>query len=79
MNRIIKIDEYTNARLLNKNDGKTRGNTNVLKVYFENGDIRLLDMVHNKDFTDVLYYEMLVIDGITSMQTIFETDLEEIF
>ena len=59
---IIKIELIKNVRIKNTHNNFIFPSQNIMKVYFRNNKIRILDLFSCKDITDIDYFE--VVNGI---------------
>lgn len=70
---IIKIELIKNVRIKNTHNNFIFPIQNIMKVYFRNNKIRVLDLFSCKDITDIDYFE--VVNGIsTKTKILFEED-----
>ena len=68
---IIKIELIKNVRIKNTHNNFIFPSQNIMKVYFRNNKIRILDLFSCKDITDIDYFE--VVNGIsTKTKILFE-------
>lgn len=68
---IVKIELIKNVRVQNTHNGFVFPKQNIMKVYFRNGNIRMLDLFSNRDITDVDYF--IIRKGLTTkIKTLFK-------
>lgn len=56
---IIKIELIKDVRIKNTHNNFIFPKQNIMKVYFRNNKIRVLDLFSCKDITDVDYFEIV--------------------
>lgn len=59
---IIEIAKIKNVRIKNKHNDFIFPTQDILRVSFENGDIRTIDLICEKDITDIDYFEVIESD-----------------
>ena len=59
---IIEITKIKNVRIKNKHNGIIFPTQDILRVSFQNGDIRMIDLICEKDITDIDYFEIIESD-----------------
>lgn len=61
---IVKVELIKGVRVQNTHNGFVFPKQNIMKIYFRNGNIRILDLFSNRDITDIDYFK--IINGITT-------------
>lgn len=59
---IIEIARIKNVRIKNKHNDFIFPTQDILKVCFENGNNRIIDLICEKDITDIDYFEVIESD-----------------
>lgn len=68
---IIKVELIKGVRVQNTHNGFVFPKQNIMKIYFRNGNIRILDLFSNRDITDVDYF--IIRKGLTTtIKTLFK-------
>lgn len=71
---IIKIELVKNVNVKNILDDYVYPLQNIIKVYFKNGESRTIDLVCNKDITNVNKL-VVVYNDFTKIKVLFEEEL----
>jgi len=74
MEEIVKIDVVKGARVQNLHNGFIFPRQNIMKIYFRNGNYRVLDLFSKLDITDIDYFK--VIEDNVRIETLFENKRE---
>ena len=57
--KIIKIEYVDNVRYKNLHNNMIFPMQNILRIYFDNNTMRVIDLFSEKDTTDIDYFEVL--------------------
>lgn len=71
--KIEKVELVKNVNIMNIEETYTFPLQNVMKIYYSNGKCRVLDLVCNKDITDVNKL-IVVYNDYTKTKTLFEEE-----
>ena len=58
-NDIIRLTKINNVRILNKHNGYLFPYQNILEIEFRNGKKRVLDLISERDITEIDYFEVV--------------------
>ena len=56
---IVKIEYVKNVRIMNLHNDMVFPLQNILKIHFEDGSFRVIDLFSEKDMTNIDYYKVL--------------------
>ena len=62
MNRIIKITKIKNINIKNNHNGVIFKPSNILKIYFESGEVHIIDLYADADITGLDYIDVIYPD-----------------
>lgn len=68
---IIEITRFKNVRIKNLHNEVLFPTQDILRITFENGDNRIIDLISEKDITDIDYLSVVVSDK-TRTRTLFK-------
>ena len=73
--KIIKIARVKNVKIENLHNGFIFPTQDILRVSFENGDIRTIDLICEKDITDIDYLKVIESDKTRYKNIFVDSDL----
>lgn len=72
---IIEIKRVCDIRIKNKHNGVVFPLQDILKISYENGKNRVLDLFSEKDITDIDYFEIVESDKTSEIVYFKDTNL----